>query len=36
MAAISTANGLAQDISVEVLITICGRLLKGRMALIQD
>ena len=35
MVAISTAIGLAQDISVRVL-TIWGRLLKGRMALIQS
>ena len=35
MVAISTAIGLAQDISVQVL-TIWGRLLKGRMALIQS
>lgn len=35
MVAISTAIGLAQDISVQVL-TIWGRLLKGRMTLIQS
>ena len=35
MVPISTAIGLAQDISIQVL-TIWGRLMKGRMALTQD